>query len=411
MTILQTTIAGSLPKPAWLAEPDAAVGAVEARRRRARRRQARRGAPRAARPGARGHRHRHRRRADAPPFRHHVHRRRSTASTSSTRRPCASATATTPTCRWSSGAVARRHPVLRRRCRASCAARPRRHGQVHAARPDDDGRHALRRALRQPREAGAGRSPRSSTRRRARSRRPASTSIQFDEPAFNVYFDEVRDWGIAALERAAAGPALHDRRAHLLRLRHQGQQRLEEDAGQRMAAVRADVSAARAHRRSTRCRSNARTRTCRSTSSGCSTGKDVLVGAIDVATDRVETPEDVAATIRAALRFVPAERLYPCTNCGMVPLARDVARGKLAALGAGAALVRAELRQRRSAERRARPNPRRRDIRERLVARSCGELSLHPGSLMYTAARVLFQGSKARSVRPLRSRSTAVLSP
>jgi 5-methyltetrahydropteroyltriglutamate--homocysteine methyltransferase len=72
-------------------------------------------------------------------------------------------------------------------------------------------------------------------------------------------------------------------------------------------------------------------------------GKDVLVGAIDVATDQVETPEEVAATIRAAMEYVPASRLYPCTNCGMVPLGRETARAKLAALGAGAALVRAEL--------------------------------------------------------------------
>jgi len=72
-------------------------------------------------------------------------------------------------------------------------------------------------------------------------------------------------------------------------------------------------------------------------------GKDVLVGAIDVAADRVETPQEVAAVLRSALRFIPAERLYPCTNCGMVPLAREVARGKLRALAAGAALVRAEL--------------------------------------------------------------------
>ena len=76
---------------------------------------------------------------------------------------------------------------------------------------------------------------------------------------------------------------------------------------------------------------------------GLLTGKDVLVGAIDVATNEIETPEAVAATIRAALKYVPPERLYPCTNCGMVPLAGDTARGKLAALGAGAALVRAEL--------------------------------------------------------------------
>ena len=59
----------------------------------------------------------------------------------------------------------------------------------------------------------------------------------------------------------------------------------------------------------------------------------MLVGAIDVATDRVETPEEVADVIRSALRFVPADRLLPCTNCGMVPLPRDVARGKLARAG------------------------------------------------------------------------------
>ncbi len=72
-------------------------------------------------------------------------------------------------------------------------------------------------------------------------------------------------------------------------------------------------------------------------------GKDVLVGAIDVATDRIETPEEVADTLRKALQHVAPDRLYPCTNCGMVPLARPVAIGKLNALGAGAALVRREL--------------------------------------------------------------------
>ena len=69
-------------------------------------------------------------------------------------------------------------------------------------------------------------------------------------------------------------------------------------------------------------------------------GKDVLVRAIDVATTTAETPEEVAATIEQALRFVPAERLYPCTNCGMAPLDRTLANQKLAALAAGAALVR-----------------------------------------------------------------------
>ena len=69
-------------------------------------------------------------------------------------------------------------------------------------------------------------------------------------------------------------------------------------------------------------------------------GKDVLVGVIDVATDRVETAEEVADTIEDALEFVPADRLFPCTNCGMAPMHRDIAEAKLAALGAGAALAR-----------------------------------------------------------------------
>jgi 5-methyltetrahydropteroyltriglutamate--homocysteine methyltransferase len=69
-------------------------------------------------------------------------------------------------------------------------------------------------------------------------------------------------------------------------------------------------------------------------------GKDVLVGCIDVASNVVETPQDVAETIRAALDFVPPERLYPCTNCGMAPMAAAIAYAKLAALSAGADLAR-----------------------------------------------------------------------
>ena len=69
-------------------------------------------------------------------------------------------------------------------------------------------------------------------------------------------------------------------------------------------------------------------------------GKDVLVGVIDVASDVVETPEQVADTIGRALQFVPKERLFPCTNCGMAPMEREIALAKLAALGKGAALAR-----------------------------------------------------------------------
>ncbi len=69
-------------------------------------------------------------------------------------------------------------------------------------------------------------------------------------------------------------------------------------------------------------------------------GKEVLLGVIDVASERVETPEDVAATIEQASRFLPVEQLYPCTNCGMAPMGRSVASRKLAALSAGAELAR-----------------------------------------------------------------------
>ena len=69
-------------------------------------------------------------------------------------------------------------------------------------------------------------------------------------------------------------------------------------------------------------------------------GKDVMVGVIDVASDVVETPEEVADTIGRALQFVAKERLFPCTNCGMAPMKREIALAKLDALGKGAALAR-----------------------------------------------------------------------
>lgn len=71
--------------------------------------------------------------------------------------------------------------------------------------------------------------------------------------------------------------------------------------------------------------------------------KEILVGAIDVATNVIETPEQVAATLRGAMEFVDPERIIACTNCGMAPLPRHVVMGKLKALGAGAALLREEL--------------------------------------------------------------------
>ena len=166
--------------------------------------------------------------------------------------------------------------------------------------------------------------------------------VQFDEPAFNVYFDEVRDWGIAALERARAGvpckTAVHicygyGIEANIVWKKTLGNEwRQYEQTFPLLARSSIDQV-------SLEC-ANSRVPM---DLIALLEGKDVLVGAIDVATTRVETPDDVAAVIRKALEFVPRERLFPCTNCGMVPLPRDVAAGKLAALGAGAALVRKEL--------------------------------------------------------------------
>jgi 5-methyltetrahydropteroyltriglutamate--homocysteine methyltransferase len=166
--------------------------------------------------------------------------------------------------------------------------------------------------------------------------------IQFDEPAFNVYFDEVRDWGVAALERAREGLACktavhicygYGIEANIVWKKSLGNEwRQYEQTFPLLARSSIDqvsLECANSH--------------VPMELIALLEGKDVLVGAIDVATTRVETPEDVARVIRQALEYVPQERLFPCTNCGMVPLPRDVAAGKLAALGAGAALVRREL--------------------------------------------------------------------
>ena len=167
-------------------------------------------------------------------------------------------------------------------------------------------------------------------------------TIQFDEPAFNVYFDEVRDWGVAALERARQGIACttavhicygYGIEANIVWKKTLGNEwRQYEQIFPLLARSSIDQV-------SLEC-ANSRVPI---ELIGLLEGKDVLVGAIDVATTRVESAEDVAKVIRAALKYVPKERLFPCTNCGMVPLPRDVAAGKLAALGAGAALVRREL--------------------------------------------------------------------
>ncbi|MBB5696797.1 methionine synthase [Sphingomonas yantingensis] len=166
--------------------------------------------------------------------------------------------------------------------------------------------------------------------------------VQFDEPAFNVFFDEANDWGIAALERAAEGlkaeTAVHICYGYGIKANTDWKQTLGSEWRQYERTF-PNLQKSAIDIISLECR-NSRVPM---ELIELVRGKKVMVGAIDVAIHDVETPEKVAETLRAALAYVDADKLYPATNCGMAPLPRAVARGKLAALGAGAAIVRAEL--------------------------------------------------------------------
>ena len=172
--------------------------------------------------------------------------------------------------------------------------------------------------------------------------RAGADVIQFDEPAFNVYMDEVAAWGIDTLEAAAAGlkckTAVHICYGYGIKANIDWKKTLGSEWRQYESTFPL-LARSRIDQISLECANSHVPLELLALLSG----KDVLVGAIDVANDAVEKPEQVAATIRAAMRFVPPEKLYPCTNCGMVPLARDVALGKLRALASGAALVRREI--------------------------------------------------------------------
>ncbi|MCL1567976.1 methionine synthase [Xanthomonas nasturtii] len=166
--------------------------------------------------------------------------------------------------------------------------------------------------------------------------------IQFDEPAFNVFFDEVNDWGVATLERAVEGltceTAVHICYGYGIKANTDWKQTLGsewrqyEESFPKLQASSLDIISLECHNSHVPIDLIELVR-----------GKKVMVGAIDVASTTIETPQEVAETLRKALRFVDADKLYPSTNCGMAPLARDVARGKLSALSAGAQIVRAEL--------------------------------------------------------------------
>jgi 5-methyltetrahydropteroyltriglutamate--homocysteine methyltransferase len=163
--------------------------------------------------------------------------------------------------------------------------------------------------------------------------------IQFDEPAFNVYMKEAADWGVRALERAAAGlictTAVHICYGYGIQANIDWKKSLGEEWRQYEQIFPA-LSRSSIRQVSLECiHSHVPPELMRLLE-----GKDVLVGVIDVASNTVETPEEVADAIGRALQFVPKHRLYACTNCGLAPMPREVAVKKLEALAKGAALAR-----------------------------------------------------------------------
>jgi 5-methyltetrahydropteroyltriglutamate--homocysteine methyltransferase len=163
--------------------------------------------------------------------------------------------------------------------------------------------------------------------------------IQFDEPAFNVYMKEVSTWGVEALHRAIDGlkcrTAVHICYGYGIKANVDwkatlgGEWRQYEETFPALAASRlTEVSLECIHAKVP------------IELLSLLKGKDVQIGVIDVASDAVETPEQVAAAIEAALKHVPQERIIAGTNCGMAPMRRDIAAAKLVVLGQGAALAR-----------------------------------------------------------------------
>ena len=166
--------------------------------------------------------------------------------------------------------------------------------------------------------------------------------IQFDEPAFNVFFDEVNEWGIDCLEEAINGlkceTAVHICYGYGIKENTDwkntlgSEWRQYEEVFPKLQQSNIDFISLECHNSRVPIELLELVR-----------GKKVMVGAIDVASNIIETPEEVANTLRKALEYIDADKLYPCTNCGMAPLSREVARGKLFALSAGSEIVRKEL--------------------------------------------------------------------
>ncbi|MEM8743940.1 MAG: methionine synthase [Pseudomonadota bacterium] len=167
-------------------------------------------------------------------------------------------------------------------------------------------------------------------------------TIQFDEPAFNAFMADTVEWGVDALNRAAKGlkctTAVHICYGYGIQENIDWKKTLGSEWRQYEEIFPA-LNASKIDQVSLEC-ANSKVPL---DLIELLKDKDVLVGAIDVATEEIETPEKVADTLKAAMEFVDPERTFPCTNCGLAPLPRDVSIAKLRALGAGARLARKHL--------------------------------------------------------------------
>jgi 5-methyltetrahydropteroyltriglutamate--homocysteine methyltransferase len=166
--------------------------------------------------------------------------------------------------------------------------------------------------------------------------------IQFDEPAFNVYMDEVNDWGIKALERAAQGltcaTAVHICYGYGIKANTDWKQTLGNQWRQ-YEDIFPTIDNSSIQQVAIECRNSKVPLELLALLKG----KVVQAGVIDVASDTVETAEDVVKTIEEVSKFVPMSNIIATTNCGMAPMRRDIAEAKLMALGAGAKLARQRL--------------------------------------------------------------------
>jgi 5-methyltetrahydropteroyltriglutamate--homocysteine methyltransferase len=163
--------------------------------------------------------------------------------------------------------------------------------------------------------------------------------IQFDEPAFNVYMDEVRDWGIAALERAAQGlkcaTAVHICYGYGIKANTDWKQTLGNEWRQYEDTFPV-IAKSTIQQVAIECRNSHVPMELMALLEG----KVLQAGVIDVASDAVETADDVVKVIEEAMKYVRKENIIATTNCGMAPMRREIAEAKLKALGDGAKLAR-----------------------------------------------------------------------